>query len=223
MLIRDADTGLRTFVGTEVFPLLQWPPDCRLHCVGLNPACFRVKYPDPVSCMYFGQPSIVCEDFRFTIEAVQPSDLRRSQNHDAVNARAIPSFREKHGVAEDVVFSCFKVRKDLSPVFTLAVHFCRPEAPVVQDVPEFLTGRNQRKEYDRLPVRAVLCHLVGYLVKIRIERRPDFPDLVIAGGNADLGDVQLERNGKRLDPAEISLLDCLGDPVFIGQCVEECA
>ena len=162
----------------------------------------------------------MCENFRIFIKTIQPSDLRRSQDDDAVDARTVPSFREKHGVAEDVVFSGLEVCKDLCSVFALAIHFRRPEAPVVQNIPELLRCGYEGKEDDCFPIHAVFRHLVCNLIKIRIERRSDLSYLVIAGRNPHLRDIQLERNGKRLDLAEISLLNGLRNTVFIGQGIE---
>ena len=53
--------------------------------------------------------------------AVQAPHLGRPEHHDTVNRRAVPAFRQQHGITEDVVTAGLKIRQHFRPVPALSI------------------------------------------------------------------------------------------------------
>ena len=96
--------------------------------------------------------------------AVKASHFRRPEDHHAVHTGAVPALGEEHGVAEHVIFTVLEVPQNLRPVLTVAVDLRRPEAVLLQNVPEFLGSFHQGQEHDGPAAFAVLPHLGGDLM-----------------------------------------------------------
>ena len=151
---------------------------------------------------------------------VQGAHLRRAQNHDAVNGGAVPAFRQKHGIAEHVVFPGFKGGQHLGAVFAVAVHLGGAEPGTVQHSTKLLAGSDQRQEHHGAPALAVIHHLLRDLLQVRLQRRADLAHGEVAVADADAPDIQFQWNHLRPHGRKVAVADRRGHAVFVGFGIE---
>ena len=154
---------------------------------------------------------------------VQAADLCGPEHHLTVHGRAVPPFRQQHGIAQDVVPAGLKVSQDLRPVPALPVDLRRPEPGLAEDVPELLGCLNQRQEYHGFPVPAVPPHFLRDLVEVRVQGGADLPGLKVPRLYPHSGKVQFQGDGQGLNGGEVPVPDGPGKGVFIGQALEHLA
>ena len=75
---------------------------------------------------------------------------------------------------------------------------------------------NQGQEDNGFTIHIVFCNFLGNLPKVGFQRIADLPHVVIPIADADLADVQLQRNHLGFDRAQVSFPDGLRHGVFIS-------
>ena len=155
--------------------------------------------------------------------AVQAAHLGGAQHHNAVHTGAVPAFGQQHAVAQHVVGSGVKICQDLGAIGALAVDLGSMESVAVQGIPEFLAGFDQRQKDNGFAPLAVVRHLGGDLVQIRVQGAAQLAHGIVPAGHAHGGDVQPEGDGLRHNAAQKAVPDGIGEFVLIGQAVEHLA
>ena len=105
----------------------------------------------------------------------------------------------------------------LRSVLTSAVDFRSLETALIQNIPKFLRGLYKRQKHDCFALPAVLYHLVGNLIQIRIQGVVDIGRLEISVLHCNSRQVEIQRNCKSLYRRKITVLDSLRKCVFIGK------
>ena len=100
---------------------------------------------------------------------IQTSYLCRTENDNAVNIGAVPALREKHRIAQYVIFVVCIVLEYLGTIGTVAVDLCGTKALAVKYVTEFLRSFDKRQKYDCFSVGTVVYHFICNLIKVRIK------------------------------------------------------